>query len=176
DLYGHPELETIRKAYTGLPASVQVMSKYCPLDFYGGAIADEPLIGAFPNEHLVEFSLDVEWQGRTFVPVLTPANFQRRIAHALDKKCIGIVARVDFPFPSMEPAPIFGHPTNSMRGIWASCSGNRIGILTPRFGTGRDFATAGRQPMYWQARCVRQRLSRKRPSSAKGRFWSTITT
>jgi hypothetical protein len=110
DLYGHPELETIRKAYTGLPASVQVMSKYCPLDFYGGAIADEPLIGAFPNEHLVEFSLDVEWQGRTFIPVLTPANFQRRIAHAIVKKCVGIVARLDFPFLSMEPAPIFGHP------------------------------------------------------------------
>jgi len=45
------------------------MSKYCPLDFYGGAIANEPLIGVFPNQHLVEFSLDVEWQGRTFVPV-----------------------------------------------------------------------------------------------------------
>ncbi|HZS52715.1 MAG TPA: hypothetical protein VFA54_17740 [Bryobacterales bacterium] len=110
DLDGHPELETIRKAYTGLPASVYIMSKYCPLDFYGGEIADEPLIGVFPNPHLVEFSLDVEWQGRTFVPVLTPGNFRRRIRHALDRKCAGIVARVDFPFPSMEPGPIFGHP------------------------------------------------------------------
>jgi hypothetical protein len=110
DLYGHPELETIRKAYTGLPSHVQIMSKYCPLDFYGGAIADEPLIGAFPNPHLVEFSLDVEWQGRTFVPVLTPGNFQRRVAHAAEKDCLGVVARVDFPFPSMEPGPIFGHP------------------------------------------------------------------
>src|SRR5574340_1020890 len=110
DLDGHPELETIRKAYTGLPPAVQVMSKYCPLDFYGGEIADEPLIGAFPNPHLVEFSLDVEWQGRTFVPVLTPENFRRRINHALSKKCAGIVARVDFPFPTMEPGPIFGHP------------------------------------------------------------------
>jgi len=69
DLHGHPELETIRRAFTGLPRQVQIMSKYCPLDFYGGAIADEPLIGVFPNQHLVEFSLDVEWQGRTFVPV-----------------------------------------------------------------------------------------------------------
>ncbi len=110
DLYGHPELETIRKAYTGLPRHVQIMSKYCPLDFYGGAIADEPLIGAFPNSHLVEFSLDVEWQGRTFVPALTPENFKRRIAHAIEKRCTGIVPRVDFPFPSMEPEPIFGHP------------------------------------------------------------------
>jgi hypothetical protein len=110
DLYGHPELETIRQTYTGLPRHVQIMSKYCPLDFYGGEIADEPLIGAFPNRHLVEFSLDVEWQGRTFVPALTPENFRRRIAHALRKKCSGIVARVDFPFPSMEPEPIFGHP------------------------------------------------------------------
>jgi hypothetical protein len=110
DLDGHPELETIRRAYTGLPRDVQIMSKYCPLDFYGGEIADEPLIGAFPNQHLVEFSLDVEWQGRTFVPVLTPENFRRRIAHALRKRCAGIIARVDFPFPSMEPEPIFGHP------------------------------------------------------------------
>ena len=78
--------------------------------FTVGPSADEPLIGAFPNEHLVEFSLDVEWQGRTFVPVLTPSNFQRRIAHALKRKCVGIVARVDFPFPTMEPAPNFGHP------------------------------------------------------------------
>lgn len=110
DLYGHPELETIRKAYTGLPNHVQIMSKYCPLDFYGGEIPDEPLIGAFPNPHLVEFSLDVEWQGRTFVPALTPENFRRRIAHALRKKCSGVVARIDFPFPSMEPESIFGHP------------------------------------------------------------------
>ena len=110
DLYGHPELETIRKAYTGLPRDVEIMSKYCPLDFYGGAIADEPLIGAFPNPHLVEFSLDVEWQGRTFVPALTPENFKRRIAHAIDKHCVGIVPRIDFPFPGMEPEPIFGHP------------------------------------------------------------------
>ena len=110
DLHGHPELEIIRKAYTGLPNHVQIMSKYCPLDFYGGQIADEPLIGVFPNSHLVEFSLDVEWQGRTFVPVLTPENFRRRVAHATEKKCSGIVARVDFPFPSMEPEPIFGHP------------------------------------------------------------------
>jgi len=110
DLNGHPELETIRKAYTGLPHQIQIMSKYCPLDFYGGAIADEPLIGAFPNPHLVEFSLDVEWQGRTFIPVLTPDNFKRRIAHAVKKNCEGVVARVDFPFPSMEPEPIFGHP------------------------------------------------------------------
>jgi len=110
DLDGHPELETIRKAYTGLPPHVQIMSKYCPLDFYGGAISDEPLIGAFPNPHLVEFSLDVEWQGRTFVPVLTPDNFRKRVAHAVQKNCLGAVARVDFPFPSMEPGPIFGHP------------------------------------------------------------------
>ena len=110
DLNGHPELETIRKAYTGLPHQMQIMSKYCPLDFYGGAFADEPLIGAFPNPHLVEFSLDVEWQGRTFVPVLTPDNFKRRVAHAAEKNCEGVVARVDFPFPSMEPEPIFGHP------------------------------------------------------------------
>ena len=110
DLHGHPELEIIRKAYTGLPNHVQIMSKYCPLDFYGGQIADEPLIGVFPNSHLVEFSLDVEWQGRTFVPVLTPENFRRRVAHATEKKCSGIVARIDFPFPSMEPEPIFGHP------------------------------------------------------------------
>jgi len=110
DLDGHPELETIRRAYSGLPQHVQVMSKYCPLDFYGGEIADEPLIGSFPNRHLVELSLDVEWQGRTFVPALTPENFRRRVAHALRKKCSGIVARVDFPFPSMEPEPIFGHP------------------------------------------------------------------
>ena len=110
DLHSHPELETIRRAYTGLPKQVQVMSKYCPLDFFGGEMPDEPLIGAFPNPHLVEFSLDVEWQGRTFVPVLTPDNFRRRIAHALEKKCVGVVARVDFPFPSMEPEPIFGHP------------------------------------------------------------------
>ena len=110
DLYGHPELETIRRAYTGLPNNVQVMSKYCPLDFYGGEIADEPLIGAFSNSHLVEFSLDVEWQGRTFIPVLTPENFRRRVAHATQKNCSGIVARLDFPFPSMEPQPIFGHP------------------------------------------------------------------
>jgi hypothetical protein len=68
------------------------------------------LIGVFPNQHLVEFSLDVEWQGRTFVPVLTPDNFRRRVEHALEKKCVGVVARVDFPFPSMEPEPIFGHP------------------------------------------------------------------
>jgi len=110
DLDGHPELETIRKAYIGLPPHVQIMSKYCPLDFYGGAIADEPLIGAFSNPHLVEFSLDVEWQGRTFVPVLTPDNFRKRIAHAVQKNCLGAVARTDFPFPSMEPGPIFGHP------------------------------------------------------------------
>lgn len=110
DLHGHPELETIRRAYAGLPKNVQVMSKYCPLDFYGGEIADEPLIGAFSNSHLVEFSLDVEWQGRTFIPVLTPENFRRRVAHASEKKCSGIVARLDFPFPSMEPQPIFGHP------------------------------------------------------------------
>jgi hypothetical protein len=109
-LHGHPELETIRKAYSGLPRRVQIMSKYCPLDFYGGEIADEPLIGAFGNPHLVEFSLDVEWQGRTFVPALTPENFRRRIAHALAKGCAGIVPRIDFPFPSMEPEPIFGHP------------------------------------------------------------------
>src|SRR5207248_4593848 len=99
DVYGHPELDTIRKAYTGLQPQVEIMSKYCPLDFYGGVIADEPLIGAFPNPHLVEFSLDVEWQGRTFVPALTPENFMRRIAHAIDKRCVGIVPRVDFPFP-----------------------------------------------------------------------------
>ncbi|MCW5977906.1 MAG: hypothetical protein KIT09_07500 [Bryobacteraceae bacterium] len=110
DLYSHPELETIRKAYAGLPSQAQIMSKYCPLDFYGTEIADEPLIGAFPNPHLVELSLDVEWQGRTFVPALTPDNFRRRIGHAVEKKCVGIVARVDFPFPSMEPGPIFGHP------------------------------------------------------------------
>jgi hypothetical protein len=112
DLDSHPELETIRKAYSGLPPSVWVMSKYCPIDFYGGGIADEPLIGAFPNSTVVEFSLDVEWQGRTFVPVLTPENFQRRIAHAASKKCAGAVARVDFPFPTMEPEPIFGHPND----------------------------------------------------------------
>ena len=110
DLNGHPELDIIRRAYTGLPNHVQIMSKYCPLDFYGGEIADEPLIGVFPNSHVVEFSLDVEWQGRTFVPVLTPENFRRRVAHATEKKCSGIVARIDFPFPSMEPEPIFGHP------------------------------------------------------------------
>ncbi|MEK7408826.1 MAG: hypothetical protein AAB225_27495 [Acidobacteriota bacterium] len=109
-LDSHPELETIRQAYDGLPPQVQVMSKYCPLDFYGGVIADEPLIGAFPNRHLVEFSLDVEWQGRTFVPVLTPENFQRRVRFAIGKQCAGVVGRVDFPFPSMEPEPIFGHP------------------------------------------------------------------
>jgi hypothetical protein len=112
DLHGHPELQTIRSAFTGLPPQVQVMSKYCPLDFYGGEIADEPLIGVFPNRHLVEFSLDVEWQGRTFIPVLTPDNFRRRIKHAVEKNCTGVVARVDFPFPSMEPEPIFGHPND----------------------------------------------------------------
>lgn len=110
DLRSHPELETIRRAYTGLPPQVEIMSKYCPLDFYGAEIADEPLIGAFPNPHLVEFSLDVEWQGRTFVPALTPENFRKRIAHAVEKNCSGIVARVDFPFPTMEPGAIFGHP------------------------------------------------------------------
>ncbi|PYV90478.1 MAG: hypothetical protein DMG05_10285, partial [Acidobacteria bacterium] len=112
NLDGHPELDTVRKAYAGLPKNVQIMSKYCPLDFYGGEIADEPLIGAFPNPHLVEFSLDVEWQGRTFAPVLTPENFRRRVAHAIEKKCVGIVARVDFLFPSMEPEPIFSHPND----------------------------------------------------------------
>jgi hypothetical protein len=110
DLNGHPELDTIRKAYTGLPSHVQIMSKYCPVDFYGGAIADEPLIGAFPNPSLVEFSLDVEWQGRTFVPVLTPDNLRRRIGHGAERGCVGMVGRVDFPFPTMEPEPIFGHP------------------------------------------------------------------
>lgn len=109
-LYSHPELKTVELAYQGLPPQVRVMSKYCPLDFYGVEIPDEPLIGAFPNPSLIEFSLDVEWQGRTFVPALTHDNFRRRIAHALDKKCVGVVGRVDFPFPMMEPEPIFGHP------------------------------------------------------------------
>ena len=112
DLDSHPELETMRKAYTGLPEDVVVMSKYCPIDFYGGEIADNPLIGAFPNRAVVEFSLDVEWQGRTFVPVLTAENFRRRVAYAVKKNCAGIVARVDFPFPTMEPEPIFGHPND----------------------------------------------------------------
>lgn len=112
DLDGHPEMETIRKAYTGLPGNVGILSKYCPIDFYGSEIADNPLIGAFPNDSLVEFSLDVEWQGRTFVPVLTPRNFQRRIQHAAKKNCTGVVARVDFPFPTMEPEPIFNHPND----------------------------------------------------------------
>ena len=75
------------------------MSKYCPLDFYGGAIADEPLIGVFPNQHLVEFSLDVEWQGRTFVPVITPENFRRRIEHALERKCSGSRGEGGFSLP-----------------------------------------------------------------------------
>jgi hypothetical protein len=112
DLDGHPEMETIRKAYTGLPRNIVIMSKYCPIDFYGSEIADNPLIGAFPNRSLVEFSLDVEWQGRTFVPVLTPRNFQRRIEYAVKKNCTGVVARVDFPFPTMEPEPIFNHPND----------------------------------------------------------------
>jgi hypothetical protein len=144
DLEGHPELETIRKAYTGLPHDVWIMSKYCPIDFYGGEIADDPLIGAFPNPSLVEFSLDVEWQGRTFVPVLTPENFRRRIAHALSRNCAGIVARVDFPFPTMEPEPIFGHPNDFNAWymgelLWNPKSGVEQSLLTwSRLRYGRD--------------------------------------
>jgi hypothetical protein len=43
---------------------------------------------------------------------LTPENFRRRIAYAVKRNCKGIVARVDFPFPTMEPEPIFGHPND----------------------------------------------------------------
>ncbi|MFH1613545.1 MAG: hypothetical protein ABIG61_00465 [Planctomycetota bacterium] len=110
DYYGHKELETIHKAYKNLPSYVKVMSKYCPLDFGGGAIIDEPLIGVFKNDHIVEFSLDREWQGRTFVPAITPLDLKKRICHAKDKKCIGLVGRVDFPFPEMEPEETFTHP------------------------------------------------------------------
>jgi hypothetical protein len=112
DLHGDPEAETIRAAFTNLSPDVRVMSKYCPMDFYGGAIANDPLIGALPNPGLVEFSLDVEWQGRTLVPVLTPDNFRRRVQYAVQKKCEGVVARVDFPFPQEEPEPLWNHPND----------------------------------------------------------------
>lgn len=112
DLYGDPGAEIIRKAYRDLPSYVKIMSKYCPIDFQGGEITDDPLIGAFKKEHLVEFSLDREWQGRTFIPNITPLDFQKRIQHAVAKRCVGTVARVDFCFPEMEPEPdgIFNHP------------------------------------------------------------------
>jgi hypothetical protein len=38
DLHGHPELETIRRAFTGLPQQVQIMSKYCRLTFMGARL------------------------------------------------------------------------------------------------------------------------------------------
>ena len=110
DLDAHPDLEIVRQAFERLPPQVQLMSKYCPQDFYGTEIVDEPLIGAFENPHLVEFSLDREWSGRTFVPVLTPQDFRRRLHHARAKGVVGTVARVDFPFPQMEPEELFGHP------------------------------------------------------------------
>ena len=89
---------------------MQLVSKYCPQDFYGTTIVDEPLIGTFDNPHLVEFSLDREWSGRTFLPVLTPNDFQKRLRHARSLGVIGTVARVDFPFPQMEPEELFTHP------------------------------------------------------------------
>ncbi|HEV8638071.1 MAG TPA: hypothetical protein VG370_27975, partial [Chloroflexota bacterium] len=110
DLDSHPDLEIVRQAFARVPRHVQMMSKYCPQDFYGTTIVDEPLIGAFDNPHLVEFSLDREWSGRTFVPALTPNDFQKRLRHARSKGVIGTVARVDFPFPEMEPEEIFTHP------------------------------------------------------------------
>jgi len=110
DYYGHKELDRIRQAYKSLPAYAKVMSKYCPLDFCGGNIIDEPLIGVFKNDHVVEFSLDREWQGRTFIPCITPEDFKTRIRHAVKKKCVGVVGRVDFPFPEMEPEETFDHP------------------------------------------------------------------
>lgn len=109
DLDSHPELEVIRGAFAHVPSHVQFMSKYCPQDFYGIEITDEPLIGAFDNPHLVEFSLDREWSGRTYAPALTPIDFQQRLWHARDKQVAGTVARVDFPFPEMEPEEIFTH-------------------------------------------------------------------
>ncbi|NPV08476.1 MAG: hypothetical protein HPY83_11030 [Anaerolineae bacterium] len=109
DLDSHPELDIIREAFSHLPGDVYLMSKYCPQDFYGTEIVDEPLIGAFANPHLVEFSLDREWSGRTFIPVLTPDDFQKRLRHAVEKGVVGTVARVDFPFPEMEPEEIFTH-------------------------------------------------------------------
>jgi hypothetical protein len=110
DLDAHPDLEIVRQAFARVPAHVQFMSKYCPQDFYGTTIVDEPLIGAFDNPHLVEFSLDREWSGRTFVPALTPNDFRQRLHNARSKGVVGTVARVDFPFPQMEPEELFTHP------------------------------------------------------------------
>lgn len=142
DLWSHPELEVVRQAYSQLSPDVVLMSKYCPLDFYGTEFPDEPLIGAFPNPHLVEFSLDREWSGRTFVPVLTPVDFQRRLRHARARGCVGVVARVDFPFPEMEPEEVFEHPNEfnvfafsrlaldpeaDLEGIWSEWGSKRYG-------------------------------------------------
>jgi len=126
-LWSHPELEVIREAYSQLPADVTVMSKYCPLDFYGTEFPNEPLIGAFKNPHLVEFSLIREWSGRTFVPVLTPKDFQRRLCHARESGCAGVVARIDFPFPEMQPEEIFEHPNEfnvSFSSLTRNCDEN----------------------------------------------------
>lgn len=106
----HTELDHIREAFRAVPPEVMLMSKYCPGDFYGYEYPDDPLIGAFPNPHLVEFSLNRELIGGTYTPNLTPNDFKQRFQNAAAKKCLGVVGRTDNPTMVDDPYLTLDHP------------------------------------------------------------------
>lgn len=109
ELGRHTETERILKAFSKLPENLVIMSKYCPADFYFLDGVDDPLIGAFKNRHIVEFTLVREWFGITHIPLNTPKDYIKRFRNMQEKKCIGAVGRTDFPMIVDQPVMNIGH-------------------------------------------------------------------
>lgn len=89
--------DLMRKAMSGVPDDVVLMTKSGVVDFRGTGYPDDPLLGAFPGRpQTLELTACPEGNGFGFVPALLDDFYREKIRRAAERGLAGAAIRIDY--------------------------------------------------------------------------------